>query len=74
MPDYMDHIQERQTESLTRQINAARVKPCGAAALVCEECDAPIPAARRAAYPSATCCVYCQSALESKAKHFRGQA
>ena len=49
MPDYMDHIQERQTESLTRQINAARVKPCGAAALVCEECDAPIPADRRAA-------------------------
>ncbi|WP_442980003.1 TraR/DksA C4-type zinc finger protein [Salmonella enterica] len=55
-------------------MNAARVKPCGAAALVCEECDAPIPPARRAAYPSATRCVYCQSALESKAKHFRGQA
>ncbi|AGH75431.1 C4-type zinc finger protein, DksA/TraR family [Edwardsiella piscicida C07-087] len=70
----MDHIQERQAELLTRQINAARLKLCGAAVLICEECDAPIPADRRAAYPSVTRCVYCQSALESKAKHFRGQA
>lgn len=62
MPDYMDHIQERQAESLTRQINAARVKTCGAAALVCEECDAPIPADRRAVYPSATRCVLSVSA------------
>lgn len=72
MPDYMDLIQERQAESLTRQINAARIKPCGTAALVCEECDAPIPAARRSAFPSATRCVFCQSAIEAKARHYRG--
>lgn len=53
MPDNVDFIQEQQAELLERQINAARVKHCGASALVCEECDAPIPAARRAAYPSA---------------------
>ena len=57
MPDNVDFIQEQQAELLERQINAARVKHCGASALVCEECDAPIPAARRAAYPSATRCV-----------------
>ncbi|MCV4797044.1 TraR/DksA C4-type zinc finger protein, partial [Escherichia coli] len=51
--------------------NAARVKHCGASALVCEECDVPIPAARRAAYPSATRCVSCQSVFEAKNKHYR---
>lgn len=45
MPDNVDFIQEQQAELLERQINAARVKHCGASALVCEECDAPIPAA-----------------------------
>ena len=72
MPDYMDHIQERQTESLSRQINAARVKPCGAAALVCEECDAPIPEARRIAIPGVVFCVTCQQIAELKSKHYRG--
>lgn len=66
MPDNVDFIQEQQAELLERQINAARVKHCGASALVCEECDAPIPAARRAAYPSATRCVSCQSVFEAK--------
>ncbi|EFB2442474.1 hypothetical protein FHO82_10000 [Escherichia coli] len=46
MPDNVDFIQEQQAELLERQINAARVKHCCASALVCEECDAPIPAAR----------------------------
>ena len=72
MPDYMDHIQERQTESLTRHINAARVKPCGAAALACEECDAPIPEARRIAIPGVAFCVTCQQIAELKNKHYRG--
>lgn len=64
----------QQAELLERQINAARVKHCGASALVCEECDAPIPAARRAAYPSATRCVSCQSVFEAKNKHYRRTA
>ncbi len=74
MPDNVDFIQEQQAELLERQINAARVKHCGASALVCEECDAPIPAARRAAYPSATRCVSCQSVFEAKNKHYRRTA
>ncbi|MFK3717698.1 TraR/DksA C4-type zinc finger protein, partial [Escherichia coli] len=49
-------------------------KHCGVSALVCEECDAPIPAARRAAYPSATRCVSCQSVFEAKNKHYRRMA
>ncbi|EFF2654371.1 TraR/DksA family transcriptional regulator, partial [Escherichia coli] len=44
MPDNVDFIQEQQAELLECQINAARVKHCGVSALVCEECDAPIPA------------------------------
>ena len=72
--DNVDFIQEQQAELLERQINAARVKHCGASALVCEECDAPIPAARRAAYPSATRCVSCQSVFEAKNKHYRRTA
>lgn len=74
MPDNVDLIQEQQAELLERQINAARVKHCGVSALVCEECDAPIPAARRAAYPSATRCVSCQSVFEAKNKHYRRMA
>lgn len=46
MPDNVDFIQAQQAELLERQINAARVKHCGASAMVCEECDAPIPADR----------------------------
>ncbi|HGX0722640.1 TPA: TraR/DksA C4-type zinc finger protein [Escherichia coli] len=70
MPDNVDFIQEQQAELL----DAARVKHCGVSALVCEECDAPIPAARRAAYPSATRCVSCQSVFEAKNKHYRRTA
>ncbi|HAL7107494.1 TPA: hypothetical protein H6395_003557 [Escherichia coli] len=33
-----------------------------------------IPAARRAAYPSATRCVSCQSVFEAKNKHYRRTA
>ncbi|GCJ49454.1 TraR family phage/conjugal plasmid C-4 type zinc finger protein [Escherichia coli] len=66
MPDNVDFIQEQQAELLERQINAARVKHCGASALVCEECDAPIPAARRAAYPSASVVFPASQSLKQK--------
>ena len=33
----------------------------------CEECGIEIPAARRKAYPSAVCCVECQSIREARA-------
>lgn len=74
MPDFMDIVQERQQEQLTRNIDAARLKPCGAASPLCIDCDRPIPAERRAALPHAQRCIYCQSLLEVNAKHHRGQA
>ncbi|MFG6654850.1 TraR/DksA C4-type zinc finger protein [Scandinavium sp. M-37] len=74
MPDYMDHVQELQAESLARHVDAARLKSGGAAVLVCVDCDRPIPAERRAAHPTALRCVYCQSLLEANARHYRGQA
>ena len=74
MPDSMDHIQELQAASLARNIDAARLKPCGAASLFCVDCDRPIPQERRAAHPTAQRCVYCQSVLEANAKHYRGLA
>lgn len=36
MPDNVDFIQAQQAELLERQINAARVKHCGASAMVAE--------------------------------------
>lgn len=74
MPDYMDSIQEQQAESLNRQINAVRLKPCGGAVLVCEDCDCVIPDERRAAYPSAIRCFSCQSQFELRGIHYRGRA
>ncbi|MCS2150285.1 MULTISPECIES: TraR/DksA C4-type zinc finger protein [Scandinavium] len=74
MPDYMDHVQELQAESLARHVDAARLKSGGAAVLVCVDCDRSIPAERRAAHPTALRCVHCQSLLEANARHYRGQA
>ncbi|CAI0937333.1 DnaK suppressor protein [Serratia quinivorans] len=71
MPDLMDLVQQRQQETLTAQINAARIKG-GVSASICEECDQAIPAARRAAFPGVTRCVSCQTIHELQTKHFRG--
>lgn len=38
----------------------------GQGAEECEECGIEIPAARRKAYPSAVCCVECQSLREGR--------
>ncbi|CVC02538.1 DnaK suppressor protein [Serratia marcescens] len=71
MPDLLDLVQQRQQEILTGQINAARHQG-GVSSSICEECDQPIPAARRAAFPGVIRCVSCQTIHEQKAKHFRG--
>lgn len=39
----------------------------GQGAEFCADCDEPIPAARRKAYPSAVCCVECASIRERRA-------
>lgn len=71
MPDLMDLVQQCQQETLTAQINAARIKG-GVSASICEECDQVIPAERRAAFPGVTRCVSCQTIHELQTKHFRG--
>jgi phage/conjugal plasmid C-4 type zinc finger TraR family protein len=40
----------------------------GQGAEFCIDCDEEIPAARRKAYPSAVCCVECQSLREGRAQ------
>lgn len=71
MPDLMDLVQQRQQETLASQINAARHRG-GVSASICEECDQPIPEARRAAFPGVIRCVSCQTLFEQQSKHFRG--
>ncbi|HHQ6559113.1 TraR/DksA family transcriptional regulator [Serratia fonticola] len=71
MPDLMDLVQQRQEETLAGQINAVRHRG-GVSASICEECDQPIPEARRAAFLGVTRCVSCQTLFEQQSKHFRG--
>lgn len=70
MPDLMDLVQERELEVLRHQIAASRITG-GVSASICEDCDMPIPAARRAAFPGVMRCVPCQELIEQQQKHFR---
>lgn len=72
MPDFMDLIQERNLKILANQVAANRINNSGVSAFVCEDCDQPIPAARRAAFPGVVRCVSCQEITEHQQKHFRG--
>jgi len=49
-------------------IATARRAICGAGQAVCIDCDAPIDAARRKAYPAARRCLYCQQLCEAAAR------
>ncbi|ANR79958.1 hypothetical protein BBB57_17915 [Kosakonia sacchari] len=72
MADAMDHIQQREQEERERHINNARSRISTPSRFICEECDAPIPEARRMAIYGVTLCVTCQQMLELKNKHYRG--
>ncbi len=72
MADAMDLEQERQAETLARQISNARQPPTQPSAFFCLECDEPIPEVRRAAIFGVTTCVFCQSLLERRAAHQKG--
>ncbi|MEC5345064.1 TraR/DksA family transcriptional regulator [Brenneria populi] len=72
MPDLMDMVQQRQQEILDKQIASARNAQRGVSAFECEDCDQPIPEARRAAIHGVTRCASCQGIHEQKNKHFRG--
>ncbi len=71
MADAMDLVQQREQEDRERHINTARNRIAAPSRFLCEECDAPIPEARRAAVPGVACCVTCQQIAELKNKHYR---
>jgi len=58
-------VQEQIDATVEDAIKRARSKlPRGPGASHCEECDEPIPAARREALPGVRLCVSCQDALD----------
>jgi phage/conjugal plasmid C-4 type zinc finger TraR family protein len=44
----------------------------GESATQCQECDAPIPEARREALPGVRLCVQCQEKADKESRHFSG--
>ncbi|TBM13019.1 TraR/DksA family transcriptional regulator [Hafnia alvei] len=71
MADIIDRAQELQQHQLERQIAAARQSYHSVSADTCEDCDAPIPEARRMAITGVQCCIHCQQIRELTCKHFR---
>ncbi|SLM63425.1 MULTISPECIES: TraR/DksA family transcriptional regulator [Dickeya] len=71
MADSMDISQEQQALLLDAQIAKARKTVSVTTAHVCEDCDAPIPEARRQAIPGVVCCVTCQEIREHQQRHYR---
>lgn len=74
MADLMDYAQEHQAQVLEAQIANARKTSALPSAFVCEECDAPIPPARRVAVPGVDKCVSCQQIRETQSHLYGGRA
>ena len=72
--DAMDLVQQRVEEERQRHIHAARAKTPGVSRVLCIECEAPIPPARRRAIPGVQLCITCQEIAELKGKHYNGGA
>jgi len=72
MADAIDLAQQREQEDRDRHIYNARSRIAAPSRFLCEECDAPIPEARRIAVPGVAFCVTCQHIAELKLKHYRG--
>ncbi|WP_323112222.1 TraR/DksA family transcriptional regulator [Klebsiella variicola] len=72
MADAMDIAQQREQAERELLINNARSRIAAPSRFLCEECDAPIPEARRIAIPGVVFCVTCQQIAELKLKHYRG--
>lgn len=71
--DVMDRVQRLEQEERERLISQARSRITAPTRFTCEECDEPIPEARRAAVPGVAYCVTCQHIAELKSKHYRGK-
>jgi phage/conjugal plasmid C-4 type zinc finger TraR family protein len=66
-------VQDQIDATIKDAIARARSKaPQGPSRERCEECDAPIPAARRAAVPGVRLCVACQQAHDNEQGAFSG--
>ena len=72
MADFIDLAQAREQEDRERHINHARRRPASPSRFLCEDCEAPIPEARRMAVPGVALCVTCQEIAVMKSKHVRG--
>jgi len=72
MADSMDLVQQREADNLARNIARATLRPVQVSAFFCEECDAPIPEARRKAVDGVTLCVGCKAFDELKAVRSAG--
>ncbi|MBA6413356.1 DksA/TraR family C4-type zinc finger protein [Parahaliea sp. F7430] len=66
-------VQEQIDASLEDEINRARSQlPRGESALLCDECEAAIPEARRKAVPGVRFCVSCQEAVDREYRAYAG--
>lgn len=70
MADNVDIAQQHEADNLARCLAYTIQRPIGVSASYCEECDAPIPEARRKALPGVMICVHCKILEELKAAHF----
>lgn len=60
-------VQDQIDASVEDAVKQARARlPAGESALLCDECDALVPEARRKALPGVRLCVNCQSACDEK--------
>ncbi|WP_380184844.1 TraR/DksA family transcriptional regulator [Kalamiella sp. sgz302252] len=69
MADSMDLVQLRTEEMLARNIAQVIYRPLTVSASFCEDCDAPIPEARRRAVQGVTRCVTCQEMDELQSRY-----
>lgn len=66
-PDVTDRASGLEEADRIGGVALVQARLQGQGAEECEECGIDIPAARRKAYPSAVCCVECQSIREARA-------
>lgn len=63
-PDVTDRASGLEEADRIGGVQLVRDRLQGQGAEFCADCDDPIPEARRKAYPSAVCCIDCQSLRE----------
>ena len=71
MADAMDLVHSSVEEERQRHIRAV-AKTLGVSRVLCTECEAPIPPARRRAILGVQLCITCQEIAELKGKHYNG--